>query len=108
MGGRRDKSGTVKKEAIIDLVKNEFELTFDIEQLLAKFGVDREELDFQSFCTLFENTGDKDKASKKKDIMVDTLHISETNNFRERVRRPMQTHCLTKPLLESLKIMRGS
>ena len=70
MGGRRDKSGTVKKETIIDLIKNEFELTFDIEQLLDRFGVNREELDFQSFCILFENTGNKDSASKKKDIMV--------------------------------------
>jgi hypothetical protein len=38
MGGNPDKTGYVKKDTIIDIIKNEFELTFNMEDLLESFG----------------------------------------------------------------------
>ncbi len=34
MGGNSDKTGSVKKSRIIEIVKKEFELTIDIEDLI--------------------------------------------------------------------------
>ena len=61
LGGNMDKTGTVKRETIENLIQNEFELTFDIEHLLEKFGANSEELNFQSFCLLFSGNFENQK-----------------------------------------------
>ena len=38
LGGNIDKSGIVKKDRIIEIIKKEFELTIDIEDLIEKNG----------------------------------------------------------------------
>jgi hypothetical protein len=45
MGGNYDKTGYVNKEAIINIIKSEFELTFDMERLLNSIGSNNK-LDF--------------------------------------------------------------
>lgn len=46
MGGNQDKTGVVKKEKLIDVIKNEFELTIDIEELIEKSLANCEDLNF--------------------------------------------------------------
>lgn len=38
MGGNQDRTGYVSKNTIIDIIKNVFELSFDIEDFLEKVG----------------------------------------------------------------------
>ncbi len=51
LGGSADKSGTVSKTSLIETIKREFELTFDIEAMID--GVQGENLDYSSFCSIF-------------------------------------------------------
>ena len=51
LGGSRDKMGAVAKKTLIETIKNEFELTFDIESLIDSFPGDS--LDYYSFCEIF-------------------------------------------------------
>lgn len=57
LGGNADKSGVVRKAALIETVKREFELTFDIESLIE--SVQGDSLDYSAFCSIFEQ--DKEK-----------------------------------------------
>lgn len=38
MGGNPDRTGYVQRDTIINIIKNEFELTFDIEDFLEELG----------------------------------------------------------------------
>lgn len=38
MGGNADRTGYIQKETIIDIIQNEFGLTFDIEYFLEELG----------------------------------------------------------------------
>ncbi len=72
MGGGPDTSGFVNKNHIINIIKHEFELTFDISDLLEGISESSENLDFEKFCELFQNTGnDEDNKSlmSKKSIL---------------------------------------
>ena len=64
LGGKYDKTGTVKKEAIVNLIQGEFELTYDVEKLIASFVIEGEELDFQTFCLFCEGAGGEKKNKK--------------------------------------------
>lgn len=57
LGGNADKSGQVRKTALIETVKREFELTFDIETLID--SVQGDNLDYYSFCSIFEQDREK-------------------------------------------------
>lgn len=70
MGGNADRSGIVRKDTIINLIKNEFELTFDIEELFEKSSVHADDLDFQAFCALFEGSGDDDKSVSRANSLL--------------------------------------
>jgi len=59
MGGQTDRTGRVRKQTIIEIIKNEFELYFDIEDLLEKIGSSQDDLDFETFCLLFEGNDEK-------------------------------------------------
>lgn len=52
LGGQHDSSGFIRKNTLIETMKNEFELTFDIETFLD--NVQGESLDYSSFCSIFE------------------------------------------------------
>jgi hypothetical protein len=53
LGGLLDKSGAVTKTTLIETIKREFELTFDIEAMIE--GVTGESLDYSAFCSIFEH-----------------------------------------------------
>jgi len=75
MGGSPDRSGIVRKETIINLIKNEFELTFDIEELFEKSNLHTDDLDFQAFCTLFEGSGDDDKSVSRAGSLLSVIVV---------------------------------
>ena len=52
-GGKADKSGHVKKDTLIKIVKQDFGLTIDIEELIAKIDIDHSgEIEFEEFKDL--------------------------------------------------------
>ena len=52
-GGRPDKSGHVKKETIIKIIKHDFGLTIDVEELFNKIDEDGSgEIDFYEFSRM--------------------------------------------------------
>jgi len=76
-----DKTGTVKREAVVDLIKNEFEMTFDIEELLEKFGANNEELNFQTFCLLFSGSFENEKELTKSRLLMVTINSKKKSHF---------------------------
>ena len=81
MGGNSDTSGTVHRNKILAIIE-EFELTIDMDEFWEKIG-DEEELDFDSFCQLFDKPFDDTKsmnsilsaASEKFRRSTSTFHV---------------------------------
>jgi Ca2+-binding EF-hand superfamily protein len=64
MGGNIDRSGSVRKQRLIDIIKVEFGLTVDIEAMFEEAGLDiDEELNFYEFTCLLE-AGGSQRASR--------------------------------------------
>lgn len=64
MGGNMDRTGVVRKQKLIDIIKNEFGLTIDIEAMFEEAGLDAEEdLNFYDFTCLLE-AGGSQRASR--------------------------------------------
>jgi len=78
MGGSPDRTGIVKKETIINLIKNEFELTFDIEELFEKSNLHTDDLDFQAFCTLFEGNPDDEKSISRANSLLSVRNLLDS------------------------------
>jgi calmodulin len=58
MGGNSDKSGVVKKQKLVEIIKNQFGLTIDIEQMFEEAGIDTDgDLEFHDFACLLESGG---------------------------------------------------
>jgi hypothetical protein len=58
MGGNDDKSGAVKKSTIINIIKNVFGLTVDIDTMFDEAGIEIEDdLNFYEFTCLLESGG---------------------------------------------------
>lgn len=51
LGGRADKSGVVNKKALIEIVKQEFEISLDLENMIE--GFEGENFDYEAFCSIF-------------------------------------------------------
>ena len=54
MGGNPDSTGKVMKTAMLKVIKDEFDLTFDIEKIMERIEASSEELDYHTFCLLFD------------------------------------------------------
>ena len=54
LGGQPDKDGFVSKDSLIQIIKEEFELTIDMEEFLRKVGGDSEEINYYYFCVLLD------------------------------------------------------
>ena len=76
MGGSRDKSGAVYKKTLIETIKTEFELTFDIESLIDSFQ--GEALDYYSFCEIFETDREKGDGSLAEAASQRSLRSSDS------------------------------
>ncbi|EGR29126.1 hypothetical protein IMG5_162290 [Ichthyophthirius multifiliis] len=62
LGGNIDKSGFVKKKLIMEIIKKEFDLIIDIEDLIDRSQSSQQEIDFSDFCQIFENGGEEIKS----------------------------------------------
>jgi Ca2+-binding EF-hand superfamily protein len=52
-GGKQDKSGHVKRDTLVRIIKHDFGLTIDIEELINKIDTDGSgEIEFEEFKTL--------------------------------------------------------
>jgi hypothetical protein len=54
LGGNNDKSGTIFKNTLIDIIKQEFELTIDMEEYLKSIGGSTDEINYYQFCVLLD------------------------------------------------------
>ena len=53
MGGQADRSGNVDASKLIDIIKNQFEMTIDIEKLIADIDDDGSgEIEYEEFKSL--------------------------------------------------------
>jgi hypothetical protein len=59
LGGHADKSGAVNKRTLIEIVKKEFELSLDLENILE--GVQGENIDYDTFCSIFQQDMEKNE-----------------------------------------------
>lgn len=46
LGGEATKEGTISKSTLIAIIKNEFELTIDMEEYLRKIGGDTDNINY--------------------------------------------------------------
>ncbi|CAD8180983.1 unnamed protein product [Paramecium pentaurelia] len=69
LGGEPDASGYVHKNKIIEILSIEFDLNFDIDELLEQLEVQNESLDFETFRQLF-------RAENKKSIKRNSSLLS--------------------------------
>ena len=63
LGGKENKEGSVSKETLIRILKEEFEMTIDLEKMLRKIGGEQDEVEYYQFCILLE-TGSGGNASR--------------------------------------------
>ncbi len=54
LGGNADQTGVILKQNLLNVILNEFQLTFDMAQFLEKIEVGTDEIDYPQFCLLFE------------------------------------------------------
>ena len=54
LGGQPDKEGYVEKETLIQIIKEEFELTIDMEEFLRKVGGESADINYYHFCVLLD------------------------------------------------------
>ena len=54
LGGEPNKDGSVSKDKLIQIIKQEFELTIDMEEFLQKIGGNAEEINYYQFCVLLD------------------------------------------------------
>jgi len=78
LGGEPDRSGLVKRQTIINIIK-EFELTIEIEDYLETVGAHSDTLTFDEFCLLFETPTED---SKLYTTMNSFLSVLTANNHR--------------------------
>jgi len=54
LGGNPDGTGRVLKQSMLKIIKEEFDLTFDMEKIMERIEASSEELDYHTFCMLFD------------------------------------------------------
>ena len=56
MGGHQDGSGTINASLLIEIIKNQFEMTIDIEKLIEELDEDGSgEIEYNEFKALLDN-----------------------------------------------------
>ena len=57
MGGKSDRSGVVDANKLIEIIKNQFEMTIDIEKLISEIDEDGSgEIEYEEFKSLLQST----------------------------------------------------
>jgi len=68
MGGDEDRGGNVDADKLINVIKNEFNMTIDIERLIQEIDSDGSgEIEFDEFKTLLQNDGGHSEIDQFKD-----------------------------------------
>ena len=62
LGGNLDQTGYVSKDYIIQVLKNEFELEIDLEDIMERFNSSQNEMNFEEFVSFFENAVEDSKS----------------------------------------------
>ena len=71
----------MKKSTLIETIKREFELTFDIEALID--GYQGESLDYSAFCSIFEH--DKEKGNGRLASAASQRSLQSSDSMRSLV-----------------------
>ena len=54
LGGSADRSGTVSKEVLIQIIKETFEMTIEMDSYLRGIGDNTDEIEYYNFCVLLD------------------------------------------------------
>jgi len=54
LGGEADKEGYISKDVLVEIIKEEFELTIDMVDYLKGIGGDTDEINYYQFCVLLD------------------------------------------------------
>lgn len=54
LGGESNREGHIEKSTLIEIIKEQFELTIDMVEYLRKIGGDNEGIDYCQFCVLLD------------------------------------------------------
>ena len=72
LGGSPDKSGMVNKSVLMEIVKREFELSLDLENMIE--GLQNDNLDYEVFCSIFEQDREKNEGRLASAASQRSLH----------------------------------
>lgn len=70
--GAESKNGTIKKNDIIRVIQDEFQLPIDMEELFLKQNLETEDLNFEMFCLLFDSANDDNMSISRTVISVNS------------------------------------
>lgn len=72
--GADSKNGTVRKSDVIQIIQEEFQLPIDMEELFQKQNLESDDLNFESFCILFDSSNDDNMSLSRTLITVGLLN----------------------------------
>lgn len=72
--GADSKNGTVRKSDVIRIIQEEFQLPIDMEELFQKQNLESDDLNFESFCILFDSSNDDNMSLSRTVITVGLLN----------------------------------
>lgn len=76
MGGNTDTSGHIRKETILEIMRDEFELAVDLEEMMERIEISTDNLDFESFKRLFKTSDDPRTLSKASSVLSVDIEIN--------------------------------
>ena len=64
-----DTTGSIRKDVILGILEQEFEMSFDMDDLLERIEVSSDEIDFDTFRRLFKVSDDPKQLSKASSVL---------------------------------------
>lgn len=74
LGGNVDMTGHIRKDTILEILSHEFDLIFDMDDLLERIEVSSDDIDFENFKRLFKVTDDPKTLSKASSVLSVSIH----------------------------------
>ena len=69
LGGGIDSSGYIRKNTILNILSDEFEMVFDMDDFLDRVEVSNDMIDFDTFKKLFKISDDPRSLSKANSVL---------------------------------------
>lgn len=66
-------TGHIRKDTILEILSHEFDLIFDMDDLLERIEVSSDDIDFENFKRLFKVTDDPKTLSKASSVLSVTI-----------------------------------